>query len=377
LKLTEQETDYNKTLRDKLKEIAKIEEQLNLLELDDSREATAKKKELAEELADLQEELADYQSDYSTEAAQDALDKQADAFSDAKEEEEKEAKKTIESTEKVYQLAIARMKEDGDSLYQELIDYNYEYGSKLESVVTSAWDSCKDALKEYQYDYEAMVKAISTEYVTPNTEFTDMSTVESGSTSYSKVADYVQQMKDNSAEWKTRFAAGESKASLSYLNTANQTLAAQIGQILGVTPLYNSDTGEWYLNGQKLYSIYHDGGVVGTDMKGDELMARLQKNEWVLNEEQQSRLTSLFQNGIVASLQNIFTSGTLRGTSADSTSQIKGTGGGVNIDLQVSVDAANATADAADAIAQKTADAALTKLKDAFAKRGISNVSFA
>ena len=58
LQLTKDEADYQDEVADKVKEMAKLQEKINALSLDDSRESIAKRKDLEEQLADLQKELA-------------------------------------------------------------------------------------------------------------------------------------------------------------------------------------------------------------------------------------------------------------------------------------------------------------------------------
>lgn len=58
LQLTKDESDYQDEVADKVKEMAKLQEKINALSLDGSRESIAKRKDLEEQLADLQKELA-------------------------------------------------------------------------------------------------------------------------------------------------------------------------------------------------------------------------------------------------------------------------------------------------------------------------------
>ena len=58
LNQSKKENDYNKSVADKTKEIAKIQSQINKLSLDDSREAQAERIGLEEQLAELQGTLS-------------------------------------------------------------------------------------------------------------------------------------------------------------------------------------------------------------------------------------------------------------------------------------------------------------------------------
>ena len=57
LQASKDEADYQDEVADKVKEMAKLQEKINALALDDSRSSVAKRKELEEQLADAQKEL--------------------------------------------------------------------------------------------------------------------------------------------------------------------------------------------------------------------------------------------------------------------------------------------------------------------------------
>lgn len=59
LQASREETDYQDDVADRVKEIAKLQQQINALSLDDSRDAQAQKLALEEQMAELQKELAD------------------------------------------------------------------------------------------------------------------------------------------------------------------------------------------------------------------------------------------------------------------------------------------------------------------------------
>ena len=85
-----------------MKQIAKLQEQINALSLDDSRDAQAKKIKLEEEMAELQKELADDQSDYAVDAQKEALDDMQTAYENEKDAEIKALEETISSYQKLY-----------------------------------------------------------------------------------------------------------------------------------------------------------------------------------------------------------------------------------------------------------------------------------
>lgn len=74
LDAAKKEADYEDKVAEKIRQIAKLQERINALSLDDSRDAQSQKIRLEEEMAELQKELADDQADYAVDAQKDALD---------------------------------------------------------------------------------------------------------------------------------------------------------------------------------------------------------------------------------------------------------------------------------------------------------------
>ena len=136
LDAAKKEAEYEDKVADKVKQIAKLQERINALSLDDSRDAQAQKIKLEEELADLQKELADDQSDYAVDAQKEALDDMQTAYKNEKDAEIKTLEETISSYQKLYDMAIDYIENHWNTLYDELIAWNTEYGSVLNSEIT-------------------------------------------------------------------------------------------------------------------------------------------------------------------------------------------------------------------------------------------------
>lgn len=162
LKLSQDQEKHDRNNADKLKEIAKLQSRIEQLSLDDSREAQAQKRQLEEELYEKQRELADSQSDYSIETQTDALDKEYEAYEQEKDKEINALKETLNSAEKLYQAAIARINNGWDALYEDLMDWNSEYGLKLARTHRNVCDinrtNCWNTLRAYlpQRSFEIM-----------------------------------------------------------------------------------------------------------------------------------------------------------------------------------------------------------------------------
>ena len=151
LQLSKDEADYQDEVADKVKEMAKLQEKINALSLDDSRESIAKRKDLEEQLADLQKELGETQANEAYDRQTDNLDKMQEAYEKEKDAEIKKLQDSISSEEKLYQMARKRIQDGWESLYSDLMKWNTEYGSDLNSQLQSAWDNATKAMRSTSY----------------------------------------------------------------------------------------------------------------------------------------------------------------------------------------------------------------------------------
>lgn len=306
LEATKDEADYEDELADKIKEISKIQERINALSLDDSRDAQAEKISLEEELSDLQKELSDYQADHMLKTQEKTLDDMAEAYSSEKEREIAAIEESVSSTEKIYQLAIGRIDSDWNGLYQDLIAYNHEYGNTLQQDLVSAWNAASVAVQEYG----SYVRAVSSISASINAAENTTISSYSGTGNLGSARDYtaeayaskqkalqvsslVDRMKANSAAW---WDASESERK--ELADENVKIAAQVSALLG-EKLVRGQDGVWYFNNvgnsRRLYECYHEGGIVGglSSPKKNETLAVLENGEMILTDEHQQVLFRL------------------------------------------------------------------------------------
>lgn len=305
LEATKEEGEYTEQVSELTQKLTKIQNDIDMLDLVGTRESEAQKAALMEEQAELQKELADLQSDYAYNAQVDALDKMEEAYHEEKDKEIKEAENSISSQEKLYQLAIERIQTQWDSLYGQLLDWNYEYGSVLQDELTESWNNCLAAAERYG-DYVSAMNSIPGDIDNIGSETGNLSI---GNTNYDAsysdddaIRAIVNQMKSNNAAWH-----GQSKSVQEYLAGENDRLAAQLSQY-GIDVRRERD-GVWYLDdGRKLFEVYkyHSGGIVGGgSAKENEQFAILKKKEWVLTDAMAGNLmknmTILGKIGQVAS----------------------------------------------------------------------------
>ena len=298
LDLEREKDSYTKSVAEKTKAIAQLQARIAQLDLDDSREAQAKKSKLMEELADLNNDLAETQADHAYEVNSDALDAMADAYEKEKNKEIEVLKNTISSEEKLYSLAIDRISNEWDTLYSDLCDWAYNYGNVTINTLTEAWNAASQAVQQYGSYLNAVaatqsqLSAIDSSSSTVIGSMGDYDT--SGGATMSRVKEIVAQMKANSKQHGSEDAAGKLR-----LNKENLRLGAELQSLIGRT-VVRGDDGVWYLDkvgGAQLYSTYpystyHTGGIVGDDAtpKQDEMFALLKKREAVFTEPQQETI---------------------------------------------------------------------------------------
>lgn len=304
--------------------LTKLQSKIDALSLDDSRKAQAEKMSLEEELAELQKELADFQADHAMDVTEETLDKQYDAYEQEKDAEIEKLEESISSTQKLYDMAIKYIKENWNTLYQELLDWNYEYGNNLNSEITAAWEAAQEAASKYGDFVTAImggiendIASITAQIQSLTAQISNLSTTTSGGggigsvpnivgkidtdTTYSEddmkqakqkaVSDVVSQMRALSSQWHTADKATQKQLS---------DRALQLGATLasyGVVAHRDEPTGAWYIDndllnpsnvGKLLYNCYHTGGFVGEEpLKPNEKYIKAKDGELVLTSDQQ------------------------------------------------------------------------------------------
>lgn len=295
LRASKEENDYQKQISSKLKDMAKLQARIDALSLDDSRDAQAERAKLLEDMAALQEDLSDTQADKAIEATENTLDQMEDAYHQEKDKEIEILENIISSYQKLYDMAIAYIQEHWDTLYSELIAWNTEYGSVLNSEITDAWQNCQAAAERYGSFVSAMMGGTKDEIAAINAqiESLNVSSYSSSSsptesnpgtnssnvvgktdnnrttTNEERIHAIIKEMYANSQEHHTA-----SEGRKRQLSDRNLQLGAMLAQYRIKT---HRDNGTWYMDGstQLLYDkyrkyIYHKGGIAG-----DEAMNRL------------------------------------------------------------------------------------------------------
>lgn len=299
LDLEREKDKYTKDVTEKTKSIAELQARIAQLDLDDSREAQAEKRKLQEQLAEEQADLAETQADHAYETTSNMLDDMADAYEKEKNKEIEILKDSISSQEKIYQMAIDRINNHWDTLYDDLINWNYQYGNTVQSELISAWNNASSAVQQYG-SYLNAVAATQAQIAAfdASSGFTTVGSMgdydTSGGQTMARVKEIVAEMKANSKQHGSEDAAGKLR-----LNKRNLELGEELQKLIGRT-VVRGDDGVWYLDkvgGAQLYSTYpystyHTGGIVGNDPtpKQDEMFTLLKKREAVFTEPQQETI---------------------------------------------------------------------------------------
>ncbi len=137
-----EQASYADKLEEKVREMAKLQERLSGLSLDDSRDAAAQRKQLNEDMYKLQKEIEEEQRNHAIDTQKDSLDTQLDEYQREKKLEEEALDELLSSQTKKYEAAIEYIKTHWDTLYKELINWNYECGSTRPLCIVICTANC-------------------------------------------------------------------------------------------------------------------------------------------------------------------------------------------------------------------------------------------
>ena len=375
LDVSRDEEDYEREVAERVAEIARVQEKINQLSRDDSREANAERQRLEQELAELQQDLADYQADYAYDAQVDALDKEAEKFEQTKDDEIAKVEATVDTEEEVYNAAIARIDADWEQLYQDLIEWNRQYGDMIdgEDSITSAWQTAMQAAQEYGSIVSAL-NGINNDIANEQQAILDQQQEDA------ELSSILSEMYANGQAWGS--ASDEEKQRL-----ADENL--RLGKLLapyGINAVRGSD-GVWYVDrvgGEQLFQkyrqyIYHDGGIVGDDsLKSNEVFAKLQKGEAVFTGQQYENLLGQIGSAITGVVDSVVRSlATARDTTSDAIQSVINNESTDNsmgaISIENHFEVKNADTQSAKELADYYSDRTIDKLMTAAKRKGMKN----
>ncbi len=254
------------------------------------------------------------QSDYATDAKLDSLDKMQEAYEEQKDAEIEILENSISSEQKLYDMAIEYIQNNWDTLYDTLIAWNYEYGTVLNSEITTAWDNALTAAQTYGSYLEAL-KQLQSEVASTGSSLGSSSSSgsSSGSTSGNNT---VVGSTSSIIDEETQIAAAISKmwqngqAWGSASETEQGALAKsskELGDGLAKFGIYadRDEAGYWWADPEHTipffdeyrHYIYHSGGIAGDmgTLKENELLAKLEQGEAVVSNQGKNSLFKMIE----------------------------------------------------------------------------------
>lgn len=364
----EEERDYQQQLAEKQNELLNLQQLYQEASGDDTLEGRTKKLKLEEEIAEKEKEIAELQHDWDISQQKAALDqmledkenqindkidsveegyeKEDEALDDKLDSEEKKLKeqlkywesyleqeeKSLEESldkqvaqyqsyideidsylEKEGQIrkdAMQRIEDDGEALYDKLLEYNETYGTGINDDLVEAWNNAQDAMEKYGEAQEKVLSAMRKmdaleDYVndgggvTVDKDNDDKIQADGGSSKEEE--NKKKTLKEERANLQKYYHEQMQKAK-------KENNSGLIGWIKSERKKnqFDPDTGA------DLYK-YHDGGVAGGDneanLKSTEVFAKLMKGEPVVTENQaQKFLTKTLPNLLGSNSSNVTTS---------------------------------------------------------------------
>ena len=169
LDLTRQELSYQRELEEKNKSLAELQAQAAVLALDDSRAGKAQYAKLLEEIKSKQTEIADFQADYTYEATTGALDDADERYQKSIQDKIDDLNAMTENQGEWLEYVYSYIKTtDPSALFKQLYDYNYQYGTGMNSTVDAIKNASLDLLNQYQSDIPKILAAIESQKVEIN-----------------------------------------------------------------------------------------------------------------------------------------------------------------------------------------------------------------
>lgn len=185
------EEDYLEEQAEKRDTVADLESAIEQLKYDDSAWAQSRVLELEEELAEAQKELDDFEEDYALELAIDAIDEAYNAQEALITAEMDALEDKLNDPELLFNQALSAIQTSTEGLYEEMLEYNRNYGTGNDEDVTDIYEEAYAALEAYkdlygEY-YNGVVLTNSTGY-TSSDSWDDESISSSGTTSSSSTS---------------------------------------------------------------------------------------------------------------------------------------------------------------------------------------------
>lgn len=263
-----EEDQYERQKNEKLKQIQKVQERINALELDDSRSAALEKGKLLEELNVLQIELDDLQTEHYIDSVEASLDKEEKEFSKTQDAKIKDIEDFLNDNAAVHQAALDALDKMNKGLFDHLALYASNYTNTTRDELLKMWEEVTAAAEKYG-------------------SITNAAAVYEDSDVHNAVKTQLDRMHRNGQEYGT---ASDSRKN--WLAKDSEAAGAELQRLLGV-PVERDDNGVWWIGSgtsrKKLFDVYHSGtpSVGGhATFKQNETFALLENGESVFTKKQ-------------------------------------------------------------------------------------------
>lgn len=373
----ENEHDYNRELEKKQKAILETQKQIDVLSLDDSFEAKAKKAELAKQLAEQQDEITEYQHDHSIDLRKDNLKDQLDVY-----KKDVNAKKKAEDTKlNLEKDRLDKVKRETERYYDELINDERKFAQIKTDILNGNIDEVKNAFGSFKTFVNSNLEFIGNS-ITANL-ITKMEQAMAILQSYQSQSDSIPNVSDNS------FSGGNTNTSGAKTGLVKPgMLLTEAAAIAGISVVYHPEDntvtigdlptrfspagiGGTHLNAQNRIVIdeienikrlikmaggdvskFHEGGIVGSKTSG--FVDKFNKffntnaNEHIIKAITDEILTppKNIQKYLIPNMQKLIASATPQ-------LQFAGGGGDVNYYMNVHIDKVENTEKGVDGFFKK------------------------
>lgn len=251
------EEDYNKELTKAQKEEQDLVNKINVLSLDNSREAQARRNALEQQLAEKRQEIADMQTEHQRENEKKDLEDRLDNYKKDV-EEKKNAENDKYDVEKKRLEDLRKLREWE---YDEMINDEQKFAKIREDIIKGNIDNIQKELQGFVDEFTKInvqsAKEIGIgfnqllEQIKNIKNLADSLNILPSPSAMSK-EQAISMMKENAANWSNVSTDAERNA----LHIMNQDIAKKFGFI------YDQVSGAWYDKDGKT-RLFHNGGTVG------------------------------------------------------------------------------------------------------------------
>lgn len=252
LDVTRAELSYQKEIKNANRELAELQSKAAILRLDTSREGQAKYKALLEEIRQKQEEIAEKQDDHAYDATMDTLDKAIDDYEEKIQSQIDEINDQLNHAGKWLEYVYSYINNtDPSKLLNQLIAYNYEFGTGIEADVRDIWANYQSVVGDkLDMKIEEIIDLLRQQIKDAESAADNDGSADDGA-NYETIGSMIYQMKQNSEAMKTA-KANDDFETYSKLEKENQALSKKISdQSTGTYDnlKYNASTGKWTTQG--------------------------------------------------------------------------------------------------------------------------------